>query len=341
MAADNSPGRRAQARPAADRRNDMGVADIELGGLDQRLIGGDRRLVLGDQRHLVGDLLLGDRILFGELLIAGEVALRLGEQGLVLGQLALRLRQRRLIGTRIDLGDEIALLDGLPLGKADVLQRSRDLCADGHGLERRDRPERIDGERHFANNDRRDANGLWRLRGTAGGFLRLGRRGGALVLVPGIRGRSGQSRDDDDPQEPVPPPPRRGLHDRPPPGAGAEPCVTSSGLKASFIATLAWLVHAWHVRIAGSNQPRVRGTGLIWVCLTPGSRARGVAFSLPLRHKRGRRRRRHGCGCSSGVEHNLAKVGVEGSNPFARSKILHHIRPIGGTERSCAAVWRR
>ena len=29
--------------------------------------------------------------------------------------------------------------------------------------------------------------------------------------------------------------------------------------------------------------------------------------------------RKKGCGCSSGVEHNLAKVGVEGSNPFARS----------------------
>src|SRR5258708_22567486 len=28
-----------------------------------------------------------------------------------------------------------------------------------------------------------------------------------------------------------------------------------------------------------------------------------------------------GCGCSSGVEHDLAKVGVDGSNPFARSKI--------------------
>ena len=27
----------------------------------------------------------------------------------------------------------------------------------------------------------------------------------------------------------------------------------------------------------------------------------------------------NGCGCSSGVEHDLAKVGVEGSNPFARS----------------------
>ena len=28
------------------------------------------------------------------------------------------------------------------------------------------------------------------------------------------------------------------------------------------------------------------------------------------------------CGCSSGVEHNLAKVRVVGSNPIARSKIL-------------------
>jgi hypothetical protein len=36
-----------------------------------------------------------------------------------------------------------------------------------------------------------------------------------------------------------------------------------------------------------------------------------------------------GCGCSSGVEHNLAKVGVEGSNPFARSKkISHSGRPL-------------
>ena len=28
-------------------------------------------------------------------------------------------------------------------------------------------------------------------------------------------------------------------------------------------------------------------------------------------------------GRSSGVEHNLAKVGVEGSNPFARSNFIH------------------
>jgi hypothetical protein len=30
-------------------------------------------------------------------------------------------------------------------------------------------------------------------------------------------------------------------------------------------------------------------------------------------------------GRSSGVEHNLAKVGVEGSNPFARSKFFHSL----------------
>jgi hypothetical protein len=30
----------------------------------------------------------------------------------------------------------------------------------------------------------------------------------------------------------------------------------------------------------------------------------------------------YGCGCSSGVEHNLAKVGVVGSNPIARSSSI-------------------
>ena len=39
-------------------------------------------------------------------------------------------------------------------------------------------------------------------------------------------------------------------------------------------------------------------------------------FPYEARHAGSGRRR----GRSSGVEHNLAKVGVEGSNPFARSK---------------------
>src|SRR5205814_9746092 len=57
----------------------------------------------------------------------------------------------------------------------------------------------------------------------------------------------------------------------------------------------------------------------------PGSRwllhsgaAFGIALPLPARN-----RRQFGCGCSSVVEHDLAKVGVEGSSPFARSKNFH------------------
>ncbi len=49
----------------------------------------------------------------------------------------------------------------------------------------------------------------------------------------------------------------------------------------------------------------------------------------------------HGRGCSSGVEHDLAKVGVEGSNPFARSNsfmcdVVIGV-PIGRSGRSSAA----
>ena len=41
-------------------------------------------------------------------------------------------------------------------------------------------------------------------------------------------------------------------------------------------------------------------------------------------------------GRSSGVEHNLAKVGVEGSNPFARSRFSQE---INGLKRSFGAVF--
>jgi hypothetical protein len=68
---------------------------------------------------------------------------------------------------------------------------------------------------------------------------------------------------------------------------------------------------------------------------------KGVAISSALSHKRGDGGdAAHGCGCSSGVEHNLAKVGVEGSNPFARSnnplKSLSADRFRGGGPRSQA-----
>ena len=42
-----------------------------------------------------------------------------------------------------------------------------------------------------------------------------------------------------------------------------------------------------------------------------------------------------GCGCSSGVEHDLAKVGVEGSSPFARSNIFQILQSSSRTVRGC------
>src|SRR5258708_24783043 len=41
-----------------------------------------------------------------------------------------------------------------------------------------------------------------------------------------------------------------------------------------------------------------------------------------------------GCGCSSGVEHDLAKVGVEGSNPFARSNFSSGINSIADARKT-------
>lgn len=54
----------------------------------------------------------------------------------------------------------------------------------------------------------------------------------------------------------------------------------------------------------------------------------GLRFAPPWGNKPASRQRRGclGCGCSSGVEHNLAKVGVEGSNPFARSRQSQGLR---------------
>jgi hypothetical protein len=40
-------------------------------------------------------------------------------------------------------------------------------------------------------------------------------------------------------------------------------------------------------------------------------------------------------GCSSGVEHNLAKVGVEGSNPFTRSSLSQKTTAEIQSEVSC------
>ena len=59
-----------------------------------------------------------------------------------------------------------------------------------------------------------------------------------------------------------------------------------------------------------TNRPPIQGSGVLQ---SPPACVISARSGSP----------RHGRGCSSGVEHNLAKVGVEGSNPFARSRFSH------------------
>jgi hypothetical protein len=57
---------------------------------------------------------------------------------------------------------------------------------------------------------------------------------------------------------------------------------------------------------------------------------KSIAFRSPIRHTSAADTRycRSGCGCSSEVERNLAKVGVGGSNPFARSSVLASVAVV-------------
>ncbi len=67
-------------------------------------------------------------------------------------------------------------------------------------------------------------------------------------------------------------------------------------------------------------------------CKTPLAKPRGLGQMIHLARCKTSRR-----GCSSGVEHNLAKVGVEGSNPFARSNLLAETKAL--KTRSFGAVF--
>ena len=106
---------------------------MRLVGIDHPLIGLHGGRILRNQKLLVGDLLQGDRILGSKLLKAREIGFRLGMKGSVLGQLSLRLLQSRLEETRVDLGEDVALLDRLAFDKIDLLEHARHLALDrGH-----------------------------------------------------------------------------------------------------------------------------------------------------------------------------------------------------------------
>ena len=75
------------------------------------------------------------------------MSLGVDQVGLVLRLLGERLIEGRLKGPRIDLHEEIALLDHLALLEADLDDLTVNAAADGHGVKRLHRPETVQIDR--------------------------------------------------------------------------------------------------------------------------------------------------------------------------------------------------
>ena len=95
---------------------------VHFSGLDRGFVGFHRALILCDQRHLGIECLARHRILRGQPLIAGEIDLRALEQRLVARQIAVGLGEGGFIRPRVDLDEQIALLDLVAFLENDLLQ---------------------------------------------------------------------------------------------------------------------------------------------------------------------------------------------------------------------------
>ena len=93
--------------------------------------------------------------------------MRLRQQPLIVRKLALGLGLGNFIGTRIDLRQEVALVDQLPFGESDVDQLAADLGLHGDGGERGDGAERVDDDADIAQRNRCRADRLQPARGKA------------------------------------------------------------------------------------------------------------------------------------------------------------------------------
>ncbi len=133
---------------AADGRRDARVCQVQPRGVDLPLIGLEDRLALRDGRGLRIELLLRNRVLRRENLIALEVQPRVPEDGLVLRLLPFGLRELHLERARVDLGQKVALLHGLPFPEGHVHELPVHAAPHGDRVQGRDRPEprQVDGQ---------------------------------------------------------------------------------------------------------------------------------------------------------------------------------------------------
>src|SRR5262249_25056075 len=122
------------ASHAIDGRGELRVAQLRLRPLDRRLVRLDRRLQLRDLRGLRLDQLRSGPALVPQRGVTLEIGLRVRELGLVAAAVRVRLIELRMIRARINHGEQVAGLYGLPFGEIDFRDLSLDLAADDHGV---------------------------------------------------------------------------------------------------------------------------------------------------------------------------------------------------------------
>src|SRR5471032_2366817 len=179
----------AQADAAADRRDDLGVAQVQARRTFGRDVGLDGAVELLDQRGLRVDVLQRDRVLLEQGLIARQRQLGDVELRLVALALAGGLQQRHLELARVDLGQHLAGLDHLALGEQNLLQNARHLRAHRRGGRRRDRAEGVQHHRHIGFFRRRHAHRARHIAARTSGRTTLAARAGAAGAVIGTMGQ--------------------------------------------------------------------------------------------------------------------------------------------------------
>jgi len=141
-----------QAGPddAGERRFQRGVGQLQAGQFGRRLVGLQRcRCGSGIGPNFI-DLFVGDEALCLEGDIAFDVGLGLGEQRLVLGDIGLGLQQAGLVVARVELDQDVALLDVLPLGVIDRGDLAVEARFDGDALVGFGPPDNAEQDRHHA-----------------------------------------------------------------------------------------------------------------------------------------------------------------------------------------------
>src|SRR5271156_2025216 len=104
-----------QADPPVDRRCDMAIDQLQFLIVNLRLVGLNGAVELADGRLLGIELLACDYSRLPELLVAVEVYPRVILRRDIFGELSLRLVERHLIRSRVNLGEHIADANELAL----------------------------------------------------------------------------------------------------------------------------------------------------------------------------------------------------------------------------------